>query len=411
MTRINGDRLLSDLRELATFGQFRSGVDRVAFSPTDIAARHWLVAKLQAAGLDATIDRVGNVLGRYPTVATAVLVGSHTDTVPKGGWLDGALGVIYGLEIAHSAIEANETGAVGVDVVSFQDEEGTFLPFLGSRSFCGDLRDGEIEQCRAKDGTPLTQALAAVMQDGQPLRLDCTRQLCFLEAHIEQGPTLEAAEKRIGIVTDIVGIRRFRIRAYGRADHAGTTPMSARRDAGAGLIELAAWIAHEFPAVAEPETVWNIGSIAFYPGAANVVPAEAQMMLEFRDAKADTLDAIEGFLLARIAATQRSGIAVEAERIMQTAPTAMASDIGEAIEAAAIAAGEQPLFMPSGAGHDVMVLARFIPSAMMFIPSIGGRSHAVSENTSDADIVLGCEVLAAAIEQLRRRLPLPTPLR
>ena len=156
---INSDRLLSDLRELASIGAFETGVDRVALSAADIAARRWLVAKLQAAGLDAVMDRVGNVLGRYPDVATTVLIGSHTDAVPKGGWLDGALGVVYGLEIARSAIKAGEQLTTGIDVVSFEDEEGTFLPFLGSRSFCNDVTAAEIEQCRSRAGVPLPEAL------------------------------------------------------------------------------------------------------------------------------------------------------------------------------------------------------------------------------------------------------------
>src|SRR4051812_24863042 len=169
-SRINGDRLLSDLRELATIGKFQTGVDRVAFSAADIEARRWLLAKLQAAGLDASMDQVGNVLGHYPNVASAVLIGSHTDTVPKGGWLDGALGVVYGLEIARSAIEAGEQLTTGIDVLSFQDEEGTFLPFLGSRSFCDDLNDTEVKQCRSRDGTPLTQALAGFAHEAPPLQ-------------------------------------------------------------------------------------------------------------------------------------------------------------------------------------------------------------------------------------------------
>lgn len=403
MSRINGDRLLSDLRELATIGAFQTGVDRVAFSAADIEARRWLVAKMQAAGLDACKDQVGNVLGRYPNVAIAVLVGSHTDTVPKGGWLDGALGVIYGLEIARSAIEAKEQFATGIDVVSFEDEEGTFLPFLGSRSFCADVAQAEIEHCRSRDGMPLVHALATVANAAPLLRLDTARQLCFLEAHIEQGPRLAAMGRRIGVVTAIVGIRRFRIRARGRADHAGTTPMAARSDAGAELIKLAAWVGEEFARLAGADTVWNIGDMVFRPGAANVVPNAAEMLLEFRDAREATLDALESRLLERVSTPQHRSVAVEAEQIARIAPMAMASDLGELIAAAAAEAGEQPLLMPSGAGHDAMVLGRFIPTAMMFVPSIGGRSHDVSENTSDVDIVRGCEVLADAIARLRQR--------
>ena len=401
MTRINGDRLLSDLRELAAIGKFQTGVDRVAFSAADIEARRWLVAKLQAAGLYAAMDQLGNVLGRYPNVATAVLIGSHTDTVPRGGWLDGALGVIYGLEIARSAIEADEHLTTGIDVVSFQDEEGTFLPFLGSRSFCADVTDSEIAHCRSRDGTPLPQALASVAHEAPPLRLDSARHLCFLEAHIEQGPRLEGADRRIGVVSAIVGIRRFRIRARGRADHAGTTPMAARSDAGAELIKLAAWVGEEFSRLAGPDTVWNIGNIEFRPGAANVVPAEAELLLEFRDPHEDTLDAIESRLLEWVSAPQNRSCKIEAEQLVRIPPTGMASDLRELIATAATAAGEEPLVMPSGAGHDAMVLARFIPAAMMFVPSIGGRSHDVAENTSDADIKRGCDVLAAGASKLR----------
>jgi beta-ureidopropionase / N-carbamoyl-L-amino-acid hydrolase len=400
---IKGDRLLSDLRDLASIGKFQTGVDRVAFSAADIEARRWLVAKLQAAGLDASMDQVGNVLGRYPNVASAVLVGSHTDTVPKGGWLDGALGVVYGLEIARSAIEAGERLTTGIDVVSFQDEEGTFLPFLGSRSFCADVTEAELAHCRSRDGTRLTQALATIAHEAPPLRLDVPHHLCFLEAHIEQGPRLEAAGRRIGVVSAIVGIRRFRIRTLGRADHAGTTPMAARSDAGAELITLAAWVGEEFSRLAGPDTVWNIGQIEFRPGAANVVPVEAELLLEFRDPRQDTLDAIESRLLERVSAPKGRSCKIEAEQLVRIPPTAMASDLRELIATAATAAGEQPLLMPSGAGHDAMVLARFIPAAMMFVPSIGGRSHDVTENTSDLDIVRGCEVLAAAVSELRRK--------
>src|SRR4051794_499679 len=243
------------------------------------------------------MDQVGNVLGRYPNVASAILIGSHTDTVPKGGWLDGALGVIYGLEIARSAIESGEQFPVGIDVVSLEDEEGTFLPFLGSRSFCNDVAAAEIEQCRSRAGVLLPEALVSVAEAAPLLHLDRARQRCFLEAHIEQGPRLEAMGRRIGIVTAIVGIRRFRIRACGRADHAGTTPMAVRSDAGGELIRLAGWVGEKFARLAGPDTAWNIGAMTFQPGAANVVPAKAEMLLEFRDARAATLDALEARLL------------------------------------------------------------------------------------------------------------------
>jgi N-carbamoyl-L-amino-acid hydrolase len=404
MARIDGDRLISDLRELARIGAYQTGVDRTALSVKDIEARRWLVDKLRQAGLDAAMDRVGNVLGRAPGAAKSILIGSHTDTVPKGGWLDGALGVGYALEIARSAIEENAAVATGIDVISFQDEEGTFLPFLGSRSFFADLDDAEIAAAKSKDGASLAAALQTIADAPPPHRFDGKRQVCYLEAHIEQGPRMEAAGQRIGVVSALVGIRRFRIRSHGAANHAGTTPMAMRRDAGAALVELGAAVNAAFRRLADPDTVWNIGNMIFRPGAANVVPSEGEMLLEMRDIKADVMDRLEARFLALVADANRGPVGVEVETTARIPPTAMAKNLGAAIAAAASARGAPPVHLPSGAGHDAMVVARFMPAAMMFIPSIGGISHDVRENTSDADIVFGCEVLADAVAQVRRQL-------
>ena len=321
MIRINGKRLLADLRELASIGAYKTGVDRVALSPKDIAARRWLVGKLEAAGLTASMDLIGNVLGTDRRAARAILIGSHTDTVPKGGWLDGALGVGYALEIARSAIEANEPAAAGIDVISFEDEEGTFLPFLGSRTFFADLDDAEIAAAKSKDGAPLAAALETIAGEPPPHRFDHKRQVCYLEAHIEQGPRMEAAGQRIGVVSALVGIRRFRIRSHGAANHAGTTPMAMRKDAGATLIALAAAIDADMRRLAKPDTVWNVGNMIFRPGAANVVPSEGEMLLEFRDTDGDLMERLEAQVRTRIAETNRGPVSVEIERTACLAPT------------------------------------------------------------------------------------------
>jgi N-carbamoyl-L-amino-acid hydrolase len=403
MAPINADRLIADLRELATIGRCGTGVDRVALSAADIEARRWLMGRMREAGLAARMDSVGNVYGRYPNADRAILVGSHTDTVPKGGWLDGALGVIYGLEIARASIEAEDAAAVGVDVVSFQDEEGCFLSFLGSRSFCDTITDTEIRAARSKDGMPLTQALAVLHNEDALIRRDPKRVLCYLEAHIEQGPRLESVGRRIGVVTGLVGIRRLQIRSRGQADHAGTTPMAMRKDAGMALFRLGTRIAEEFPRLGGPHTVWNIGNIALRPGAANVVPSEGEMTLEFRDTDTSVLDRLEQNVLAWIAQARGGPVTIHAEPTARIAPTHMAEGLAAAIAAAANERGEEPVFMPSGAGHDAMVLGRFVPAAMMFVPSIGGRSHDIAEDTTEADITFGCEVLAAAVAKLRHR--------
>lgn len=405
MPRINGSRLLADLRHLASFGKLGTGVDRIAFSPADQQARAWLVERMREAGLSARIDGVANVYGEFPSVHRSVVIGSHTDSVPKGGWLDGALGVIYGLEIARSLIEAGGTPRLGVDVVSFQDEEGTFLPCLGSRSFCADVTDAEIAAAKSKDGTTLAAAIDSGKYGGVQVRRDPSRHMAYLEAHIEQGPRLEAEGRRLGVVTGIVGIRRFRILAHGQADHAGTTPMGMRKDAGAALFALASRIAAEFPRLGSVNTVWNIGSIALRPGAANVVPSEAEMVLEFRDTESSTLDSLESSLLSWIDDASRSGpVAMTTEPIARIAPTAMTPELGKVIDRVARKEGEEALFMPSGAGHDAMVLGRCMPAAMLFIPSIGGRSHDIVENTAEADIVFGCEILAGVVDALADQL-------
>ncbi len=404
MARINGNRLIADLRELAGIGGFQTGVDRVALSGPDIEARRWLVDKLRDAGLDASMDRIGNVLGRAPHAERTILIGSHTDTVPKGGWLDGALGVGYALEIARSALEANEPGPIGIDVISFEDEEGTFMPFLGSRAFFDDLDDAEIAAAKSKDGAALSTALQAIAAAPPPHRFDARRQVCYMEAHIEQGPRMEAAGQRIGVVSALVGIRRFRIRSHGAPNHAGTTPMGMRRDAGLALVELAAVVNAEFRRLADRDTVWNVGNMIFRPGAANVVPGEGEMLLEMRDIDTAVLDRLEAGFMALVADANRAPVGIEVETTARIPPTAMADHLGAAIAAAAAARGEAPVRLPSGAGHDAMVVARFLPAAMMFIPSIGGISHDVRENTSDADIIFGCEVLADAVAQVRQQL-------
>lgn len=402
MARINGKRLLEDLRRLAEFGKFGSGVDRIAFSAPDIEARTWLVERMRAAGLDTAIDAVGNVRGVTRQSTHAVVIGSHTDSVPKGGWLDGALGVLYGLEIARSRIESAGANTLGVDVVSFQDEEGTYLPCLGSRSFCNDITAAEIAAAKVQQGEMLSAAIErAGYGGGGPWRRDPARHVAYLEAHIEQGPRLEAEHRRIGVVTGIVGIRRFRVTAKGQADHAGTTPTGMRKDASRPLYELAHRVHSELGGLGGADTVWNVGVMNVRPGAANVVPSEADMVIECRDTSADVLDTIEAKLLDWVAALDgRSSVKIEITPTARIAPTLMADPLESLIEAAAAEHAAPSMRMPSGAGHDAMVVGRFMPAGMLFIPSIGGRSHDIVEDTSEDDIVLGCEVLASVVERL-----------
>ena len=401
MPAINPDRLLSDLRKLRSIGAQGVGVVRPAFSPADMEARRWLAGKYQEAGLEATIDGVGNVLGRSRNPGKALLLGSHSDTQPTGGWLDGALGVVYALEVARALAADKATAKLPVDVVSFQDEESRFIGCMGSRSLIGDLPPEAERGAVDRDGVKLAEALRQAGLEGQPrIRLARERYLGFVEAHIEQGPHLEDDARRIGVVTDIVGVRAWRVVFRGQQNHAGTTMMAIRRDAATALFEFAHRINQEFPKAAAKRSVWTMGRVKVEPNAMSIVPGYADLDLQFRDVSEAPLEAFEKIALALVAEMNARGtVKVEATPLRAPIlPTRMDEELRRHIEAAAErhAPGKWQR-MPSGAFHDAGIISAFMPAAMLFIPSIGGISHDFAEDTGDADIVLGCQVLADAV--------------
>lgn len=394
-TSIDGSRLLGDLRALAKIGAYKTGVHRPTYSPEDVESRHWLVARMREAGLTPEIDGIGNVIGGAPGDKPKLLLGSHVETQPHAGWLDGALGVIYGLEVAR-------TLGGGIDVAAWADEEGHFGSFIGSRSFCGLLSEAEIDACRNRDGTTLRDALAQAGFSGLPRAVvDPTRYLGYLEAHIEQGAELEDTGRRIGIVTAIVGSHRFRIVFEGVQNHAGTTRMAIRKDAGVALVHLAAAIYRRFPEVAGPRTVWTTGRITLDPGAPSIVPGGAEMLFQFRDTDPALLSSLERELETLVAEATRGPCKVTIAERGRSVPRVMDAGFQNALEHAAERhAPGLHVRMPSGAGHDAQILAERMKSAMLFVPSIGGISHHYAENTDDADIVLGCQVLADAAAEI-----------
>lgn len=391
---IDEQRLLADLHALRAIGRDGTGVHRPALSDEDIAARRWLMERMRDAGLDPKMDGLGNVLGRTRNAGPAVLIGSHTDTVPHGGWLDGALGVAYGLEVARAFPD------LAIDVVSFEDEEGTFSSCSGSRAFTGLISPDDVADRRSADGVRFGDALAHHGIDNRPwFRLEPSRYRAFLEAHIEQGPALERDGIDIAVVTGIVASQRWKLQFSGQADHAGTTPMGMRRDAGACMIKLAHQLLTSFEQAAAANTVWNLGHMSVSPGAYNVVPAAAELFVEFRDLDQTIVDRLEGLLQTAIA-QHRGAVDVTAQLTAATDATAMNEDIITTFEAAAEACAKSSRRQPSGAGHDAMYLARHVPTGMIFIPSIDGRSHDVSENSHDHDIIAGCAVMAEATSRL-----------
>ncbi len=406
MAEINPDRLLSDLRRLRQFGAEATGVVRLALSPVDIESRHWLVERMGTAGLHATIDGVGTVFGRSRRAGPALVIGSHSDTQPSGGWLDGAMGVIYGIEIARAFAESPQEQDLAIDVASWMDEEGTFSGYLGSRAFCGEDVSQAIATSRNREGLLLGDALRQAGFAGRKLaRLEPGRHVGYLEAHIEQGGRLEAAAKRIGVVESIVGIREMRIAFQGERNHAGTTPMALRKDAGMALIAFVRRLDEAFREIAGPETVWTIGRIELDPGSTSVVPGHAEMLLQYRDGDAATLEKLSDRLHALVEECDRTG-PVRVSLSDFDAPVAPAPmDAG--LQAHIRAAAEKRLpggwmTMPSGAGHDAQIIAPHLSSAMLFVPSIDGVSHDFAEDTREQDIVLGCQVAADAAAAILR---------
>jgi N-carbamoyl-L-amino-acid hydrolase len=406
MPKIDGHRLLDDLRRLAEFGRYKTGVHRPAFSDADIAARRWLVERMADAGLDASIDGIGNVIGRAPGDGPRMLVGSHSDTQPHGGWLDGAMGVVYGIELARALRADPACRGMGIDVASWEDEESHYASFLGSRAFTGLVGDAEIDAARHRDdGTPLRDAIANAGLAGTPrASLDASRYRGYLEAHIEQGGVLESQGRRIGVVTGIVGIFVYRVTFVGRQNHAGTTPMSLRKDAGVALTDFCSEVHRSYRALAAPDTVWTIGRILLEPNAPSIIPGHAELLLQIRDLSLATLQSLgaEAIRLAE-AANSAGPCKVGIVQTSRTEPTKMHEPFQQAIAvAAANNVGEGWMRMHSGAGHDAQILARRLPAGMLFVPSIGGVSHHYTENTADDDIVLGCQVVADAAETILR---------
>lgn len=401
MATIDPARLLADLHRLREFGRFKTGVHRPTLSPQDIAARRWLAERLAEAGLEARIDGIASVFGFTRNPGRRLLIGSHLESQNEAGWLDGALGVIGALEVARALPD------LPIEVAAFADEEGHFGSFLGSRSFIGEVSEAEIDAARCRTrGIGLRAALREAGLEGTPrvVLQDPARYVGFLEMHIEQGDELEAKGLRLGVVTSIVAIWNFRIRFEGVQNHAGTTRMAIRRDAGVAMVRLATRIHDTMPEAIGERSVWTIGRMSLEPNAPSIIPGAAEMNVQVRDADPAVLARMERHLRALVAEADAAGpcrVTIEdgSKGIPMVTDPRLRAALAAAAEARAPGAW-QP--MPSGASHDAQVLARRMPAGMLFVPSIGGISHHWTEDTAEEDIVLGCAVLADAAEALLR---------
>jgi beta-ureidopropionase / N-carbamoyl-L-amino-acid hydrolase len=402
----DGARVLADLHALRGIGAYKTGVHKPTFSEAHMRSLQWLAERLPEAGLTAEIDGIGNVLGTSAKAGPKLLAGSHLESQNYAGWLDGPLGVVYALEAAR-VLNPDPSVNGAVEVAAWCDEEGHFGSFLGSRSYVGAVTEADIDAARDRDnGRTMREALRDVGLTGRArVSAERGRHIGYLEAHIEQGETLESGGLAIGVVTSIVGIWQYRISFIGEQNHAGTTRMSVRRDAGLALARFCVDIDDRFPKFCGPRTVWTTGRIVLDPGAPSIIPGRAEMLFQIRDDDPDVIARLED-LLRRMAAeaTAQGRCKVEVERLRTGAPALMDGVIQGTIEAASAAcAGGRSIRMPSGAGHDAQILATIMPSGMLFVPSIGGISHHWNENTADADIVTGAQVFVESCRRLLAR--------
>ena len=399
----DGARVLADLTALRGIGAYKTGVHKPTFSEPHLRSLEWLAQRLPEAGLAASIDGIGNVLGTSAKAGPRLLAGSHLESQNYAGWLDGPLGVVYALEAAR-VLNPDPDLKGAVEVAAWCDEEGHFGSFLGSRSYVGNVTEADVDAARDRSsGRTMREALReAGLTDRPRITAERGRHIGYLEAHIEQGQRLESAGLAIGVVTSIVGIWQYRISFIGEQNHAGTTRMDVRRDAGLALTRFCVAIDDRFPGVSGPRTVWTTGRITLDPGAPSIIPGRAEMLFQMRDDDPAVIGRLEDLLEDMAAEVTGQGrCAVTLERLRTGAPALMDAAFQHAIEAASTAfAGGRSIRMPSGAGHDAQVLATIMPAGMLFVPSIGGISHHWSENTDDADIVTGAQVFVDACRRL-----------
>ncbi len=402
-------RIAEDIASLAEITDPDRPYTRRAFTPIFLEGRNWLTRRFEAAGLETRIDASGNLIGlrRGRTGSRTIMLGSHSDTVPDGGRFDGIAGVSAGLEVARALRDQHIELDHDLEIVDFLAEEVSIfgVSCIGSRGMAGvrpaEWLDRQVDQLTLRDGIAET--------GGNPESLEKRADIsAFLELHIEQGPVLETGHLDIGVVTAIAGITRIEIIVQGRADHAGTTPMGARQDALAtaarlvlGIEELGSRLGtgpHHFAA--------TVGEFSIEPGAANVVPSRARLLV---DARAEQRADMESFVagLAALVATvsAETGVAIEPPlTISDNFPTPCDPLVLDTLDAACAAVGARHRRMASGAGHDTAWMARITRAAMIFIPCLGGRSHTPEEYAETADVALGAAVLLEAVKRLDKEL-------
>ena len=402
--RVNGQRLWETLMRLATIGATpKGGVCRLALTDLDRQGRDFFVAQARAAGCSVRIDAVGNLFARragLDDTLPAITTGSHIDTQPTGGKFDGNYGVLAGLEVVRTLNDAGVRTQAPIEVIVWTNEEGSrFVPvMMGSGAFIGEFATDFILGQKDRDGISVGEALRGIGYAGtdtvSPKSIGA-----YFEAHIEQGPVLEANDTTIGVVTGALGQRWFDLVVTGAEAHAGPTPMELRKDAllaSSALIQSVNQIALEHA----PHARGTVGMLDVYPNSRNVIPGTVKLSVDFRAGDDATLSAMDAALRAtatRVAALYN--VEVDVRQVVYFAPQAFAQPLVQAVRSSARALGHSEMNVVSGAGHDAVYMARVAPTAMIFVPCKDGISHNEIEDARPDHLEAGCNVLLHAMLQ------------
>lgn len=401
--KINGGRLQESLEAFADFGRTeRNGVTRLALSEEDRLARDYFRTCCEGMGLEVKVDDMGN---QYAMLAgrenkPPVVMGSHLDSVKKGGRFDGVLGVAAGLEVMRTLVENNVTPAIPVVVMNVTNEEGArFEPSMMASGVLSGKFDKETMLAKKdEDGITFHEALQSIGYEGS-IENRLTEAEAFLELHIEQGPILEKEQVSIGVVECVLGMVCYEIEVAGESDHAGTTPMSMRNDALFAAMDLMKE-AREKLAALDDDLVYTIGRVNVLPNIHTVIPNKVIFSLEARHASADVISEAEKIIRGMEASMQKAACDVSTKKLWGRDTVWFEPALCDAFEQSAVSLGYSHKRMVSGAGHDAQFIASYIPSAMIFVPSVNGKSHDEDELTSWEDCEKGVNVLLETVLSL-----------
>jgi len=405
--QINGQRLIDSLFALGECGALEGGgVCRLAATAEDKAGRGFVVARMKALGLDISIDAIGNVTGVYAgeEALPMVMMGSHIDTVGTGGLYDGNYGVMAGLEVIATLQEAGIRPRRPLAVTFFTNEEGVrFQPdMMGSVVFAGEYPLETALAAKDRDGITLDEALQAIGYKGERRPGDMSVD-SYVELHIEQGPILDKEGTDIGVVTGVQGISWQELTLTGVSNHAGTTPMSMRHDAGLAAARIAVF-ARELAMTLGGDQVATVGHISVKPNLINVIPNQVVMSVDLRNTDNAILKLAEQRLADFVATTaQDEGVKITRRSLVRFNPVIFADDIVNAVEDEAQRQNLSFRRLPSGAGHDAQFMASLCPAGMIFVPCVDGISHNVNEHSDPKDLIAGANVLLQVVLQRAQR--------